>query len=116
MKPFVLGKDNWKKAKVTRKLDERSYEVVSNGHTYRRVREHLRKTGEPFIPNDEPQMDNQGIPDPIVNNDTLSVPETVVDNDTLIVPETVTQNMPEIRRSKRKVKEPEKMKDYVKYK
>ena len=109
MKPFVLGKDKWKKAKVTRQLDERSYEVVSNGHTYRRVREHLRKTGEPFISNDEPQMDNQGIPDPIVNND-IRVPETVVDNDTLSVPETVTQNMTKIR-SIQKVKEPEEMTD-----
>ena len=42
MKPFVLGK----KAVVTNRLDERSYEVYSGDTLYRRNRAHLRKTEE----------------------------------------------------------------------
>ena len=47
MKPFVLGKKSWDKAEVTKRLDERSYEIQSSGTTYRRNREHLVKTAEP---------------------------------------------------------------------
>ena len=42
------GKTEWKKAKVTRVLPYRSYEVVaSDGRTYRRNRRHLRSSQEP---------------------------------------------------------------------
>ena len=47
MKPFVLGQHTWKKAEVTRRLDERSYEVQASGTTYRRNRQHLVKTSQP---------------------------------------------------------------------
>ena len=47
MKPFVLGQHTWKKAEVTRRLDERSYEVQASGTTYRRNRQHLVKTPQP---------------------------------------------------------------------
>ena len=46
MKPFVLGKKEWKKAVVTNRLDERSYEVDTGDILYRRNRAHLRKTEE----------------------------------------------------------------------
>ena len=49
MKPFVLGKKSWDKAEVTKRLDERSYEIQSSGTTYRRNREHLVKTAEPAV-------------------------------------------------------------------
>jgi len=41
MKPFVLGQHTWKKAEVTYRLDERSYEVQTSGTTYSRNRQHL---------------------------------------------------------------------------
>ena len=47
MKPFVLGQHTWKKAEVTRRLDERSYEVQTSGTTYRRNRQHLVKSPQP---------------------------------------------------------------------
>ena len=104
MKPFALGDDRWKKAKVTQRLDERSYEVVSDGHTYRRVREHLNK--ERSNVNNTPQ-----IPSTEQNIDTNSHSETVSQNDN----DTPGENAPPVRRSSRQTKEPAKMKDYVKY-
>ena len=50
MKPFKLGDKSWRKAKVTARLDERSYTVeTDNGAVYRRNRQHLRKTSEPPV-------------------------------------------------------------------
>ena len=46
MKPFRLGEKEWKKAIVTKRLDERSYEVDTGTTSYRRNRAHLRKTNE----------------------------------------------------------------------
>ena len=43
MKPFVLGQKSWDKAEVTRRLD---------GTTYRRNRQHLVKTAEPYVQHD----------------------------------------------------------------
>ena len=51
MKPFTLGQKVWKKAIVTDRLDERSYEVSDdNGGTFRRNRVHLNKSAEPQTP------------------------------------------------------------------
>ena len=52
MKPFVLGQKSWDKAEVTRRLDERSYEIQSSGTTYRRNRQHLVNTAEPSVQHD----------------------------------------------------------------
>ena len=47
MKPFRLGDKAWKKATVTKRLDDRSYTVeTSEGTIYRRNRNHLKKTAE----------------------------------------------------------------------
>ena len=46
MKPFTKGDKKWSKATVTRRLDDRSYEVEANETTYRRNRVHLKKTLE----------------------------------------------------------------------
>ena len=46
MKPFTKGDKEWSKATVTRRLDDRSYEVEANGTTDRRNRVHLKKTSE----------------------------------------------------------------------
>ena len=47
MQPFRLGKKEWDKATVVRRLDQRSYEVETPSGVYRRNRVHLRKTKEP---------------------------------------------------------------------
>lgn len=49
MKPFVLGQKSWDKAEVTRRLDERSFEIQSAGTTYRRNRQHLVKAAKPSV-------------------------------------------------------------------
>lgn len=46
MQPFIKGRKEWRKAVVTQRLDERSYEVDTGNGTYRRNRVHLRKSGE----------------------------------------------------------------------
>ena len=46
MKPFTKGDKEWSKATVTRRLDDRSYEVEANGTTHRRNRVQLKKTSE----------------------------------------------------------------------
>ena len=49
MKPFVLGQKSWDNAEVTRRLDERSFEIQSAGTTYRRNRQHLVKAAKPSV-------------------------------------------------------------------
>jgi len=56
MKPFVLGQKSWNKAEVTRRLDERSYEVKSAGGTYRRNRQHLVLTPKSTTQQDTPKQ------------------------------------------------------------
>ena len=46
IKPSVLGDKHWKKGTVSKRLDERSYEVQVDGTTVRRNRLHLRKSVE----------------------------------------------------------------------
>ena len=46
LKPFTAGDKRWSKATVTRRLDDRSYEVEANGTAHRRNRVHLKKTSE----------------------------------------------------------------------
>ena len=53
MKPFQLGDKEWKKAIVTKRLDDRSYDIETNQGVLRRTREDLRKTKE--------QMDNESV-------------------------------------------------------
>ena len=47
LKPYKLGDREWKKATVNKRLDERSYEVVTvEGQTLRRNRGHMKPTRE----------------------------------------------------------------------
>ena len=73
MKPFVLGKHDWDKGKVTRRVYQRSYEVQSHGTTYRCNRQHLVKsrplhtqheTAKQTVPEPLPQA-KQTVPDPL---------------------------------------------------
>lgn len=68
MKPFVAGKKTWEKAMVKERLHERSYTVeTANGDTYRRNRQHMRKTKEsmdnPCAPVEQPQRHASSLPD-----------------------------------------------------
>ena len=46
IKPMTLGSKTWKKGVITKRLDERSYEVDTNEGTLRRNRVYLRQTNE----------------------------------------------------------------------
>ena len=70
MKPFTKGDKEWSKATVTRRLDDRSYEVEANGTTDRRNRVHLKKTSEhsppaPLGPPAPAPVVTQPHPDPV---------------------------------------------------
>lgn len=47
MRPLVQGSEKWRKGLVTRRLDERSYEVEHDGRLFRRNRQDLRLSEEP---------------------------------------------------------------------
>ena len=49
MKPYILGDKVWKKGEITKRLDDRSYELLSEGKMLRRNRVHLRPTQESTI-------------------------------------------------------------------
>ena len=50
VKPVHLGESEWKKAKVVKRVDDRSYLIeTSNGSLLRRNRYHLRHTNEPTL-------------------------------------------------------------------
>ena len=77
MKPFQKGVDVWKKAVVTRQLDERSYEIQSADHLYRRNRVHLKPAREcnPTLPTlSESQQDSQT--SPVSQSAIPNAPET----------------------------------------
>ena len=48
IKPWQIGKSEWQKGFIKRRLDERSYEVQLPQGVLRRNRVHLRKTSEPL--------------------------------------------------------------------
>ena len=72
MKPFALGDRVWKKGQISKRLDERSYEVqVGDGNLVRRNRGHLKPTSEPVTlqvnkDNDKPPDKPPIIPKPML--------------------------------------------------
>ena len=82
MKPYVLGDKVWKKGEIIKRLDERSYEVLSDGKALRRNRVQLRQTKEPqqerpdtTQETSEPQM----VPTaPIKNPDQVELPNVEI--------------------------------------
>ena len=50
MKPYQKGKTEWKKAVITKRLDERSYELETDNQTYRRNRVDLKPVKLPETP------------------------------------------------------------------
>ena len=69
LKPLTPGDKRWSKATVTRRLDDRSYEVEANGTAHRRNRVHLKKTSEHTPPaplgTPAPAPVTQPHPDPV---------------------------------------------------
>lgn len=58
----MLGKHDWDKGKVTRRLDQRSYEFQFQGTTYRRNRQHLVKSPPAHT---QHEAAKQTVPDPL---------------------------------------------------
>lgn len=75
IKPFQLGDKQWAKGTIVKRLDDRSYEVESNGYqgTIRRNRVHLRKSKELS----DTQADNKPVPavQKTMGNRNISVPK-----------------------------------------
>ena len=109
-RPMILGEDKWRSAIVTRRCDERSYEVESSGNYYRRNRQDLKVSNEA---DDTPQsrecessksMDNPELP-PVVTPD--STEEKVQES------KKTTDIDDTVRRSSRQRRPPLRFKDYV---
>ena len=108
MRPFTLGKKVWEKAMVTKRLDERSYEVETQAGIYQRNRVDLKE---------------QSLPRPLEQNPTLAVTPDKEKTSPSMPPETPAANQPPSeqkttlspvsQRPKRNTKEPEYLKDYV---
>ncbi len=78
MKPMVLGKKTWDKGVITKRLDERSYEVETDSGTLRRNRVYLRKTSEP-----EPDVHDVAVETPQDSMDIQNaIPSHVAVNET----------------------------------
>ncbi|XP_072178187.1 uncharacterized protein [Diadema setosum] len=129
MKPFQPLDDKWRKARVQRRLDERSYEVCSGGHTYRRNREHLRAAKSARIPDSDVYIpDIHGSMDGS-NNTAHSLPTAQAtqpdadDQKDVSTSATTTQtsrppadpDINKLRRSSRRRHPPQLMKDFVTY-
>ena len=121
MKPFVLGQHTWKKAAVTRRLDERSYEVQASGTTYRRNRQHLVKTSQP-----SEQQALAKEPHPVPSTDCkvtttgqdtqhIASPQNQAEgkSDTTTLPSPCDSGAVKRSRSGRAIKSPARLKDYV---
>lgn len=125
-KPFTGSDRTWKKATVLRRLGDRSYEISCHGHVYRRNREHLRAVRAPpasslmlptYLSNGRQSKDDSTSVGP-------SRPTTQPQAHPADVPLTegagphgTQSTAPDesLRRSLRSVREPVKMKDYLRY-
>ena len=81
MKPHVLGNKGWKTALVSKRLDERSYEIAAEDENiYRQNRIHLKPTNEP-----PPSFDmrftkhDNNKPEPMVRREDRPVQLAVLD-------------------------------------
>ena len=78
MKPFRLNDKVWKKAVVQKRLDERTYELLTdNGNLTRKNREHLRPSKEP-----PPAFNNAAVPRLAVSNQETESKETETEKPT----------------------------------
>ena len=128
LKPYKLGQKEWQKGMVTKRLDERSYEVETTSGTLRRNRVHLKKTSEPPVtanqiaenylmtPTDASEPCESGVPaskqQPVQHSQPLQQPDTT-QGSTPQLPATGQGTTPKLRRSSRATKTPVRLKDYV---
>lgn len=128
IQPFVK-KDTWKKAVVTKRLDQRSYEIESDGTTYRRNRVHLNQKPNPTVNNQTlPEATFEQSPSrptakeimpntPTVPTNASTVPTNTphVPTNTPRVPTNtphVPKNVPKATRAGRVIKPPPWLKEY----
>ena len=109
MQPFKLGDKKWKKATITERLDERSYLLETpDGATYRRNRQHLKKSSEDKV--------TKAIPDTTpVREDTEphhTAPQAEPLQDTATA-EPANDPAKSIERPRRTRQKPAYLKDYV---
>jgi len=117
MRPFRLGRKEWEKATVTKRYNERSYEVESTNGAYRRNRVDLKQTQT--IPTKSPAQDRKGNPEMTQNKDQN---QTLAASPNKPTPETSHQPKEQRttpaavivqQRPKRAIKEPAYLKDYA---
>lgn len=113
MRPMIKNSDKWRKGLVTKRFDERSYEVECEGTIYRRNRVDLRATNEPIDnPEDKGVMSNENAQEPKGNEPMNNVPNTINDeeivHDRQIVHDRSNEQMTETprRQSRTKVQSP----------
>ena len=120
MQPIQSGNEEWKEGTVTKKLKSRSYEVSSNGKTYRRNRKFLRRSVESR--NDQPPLEYNSMPNAFdrtsrsVNNEVhqssnnnVVCPSNVNENPDPVIPSALSATGSTQTRSGRTVKPPERL-------
>ena len=130
IKPFVKNNKEWQQGTVSRRLDERSYEVITPTSTLRRNRVYLRKTNETATNSDEPAntqniMPCINLPEAPSTSDNVEPQNAVAnsnDNNKPSASESDNTNdnsakdttAPVTTRSGRRVKQPAKYNNFVK--
>lgn len=125
LKPYKLGQKEWQKGIVTKRLDERSYEVETTSGTLRRNRVHLKKTSEsppvteaenylmtPTATEPSESCAPTSKQQPVQQSQPPQRPATAQES-TPPLPASGQEATPELRRSSRATKTPTHLKDYV---
>jgi hypothetical protein len=110
MKPFMLSQKEWQKGQVTKRLDERSYEVTTPSGIYRRNRVHLKKTSEPSPVHEKVDTPDRSIPESMCESQNVVPP--IVKTPVKQSP-TVHASVTPVRKPHRDVKKPKYLNDYV---
>ena len=119
VKPWEVGKKEWQKGVVKKRLDERSYEVELPQGVLRRNRVHLRRTNEsaPKAADTQDEQCNEPQPqDPVSETHELpsqTATEAPSQGATEVHPPATPVKAPELRRSQRVRRVPKHLEDYV---
>ena len=123
VKPWHVGKKEWQKGVVKKRLDERSYEVELPQGVLRRNRVHLRRTNEsaPTAPDTQDEQCNEPQPQPQPQDPVSGTPrlpsqtatEAPSQGATVVQPPATPVEAPELRRSQRVRRAPKHLEDFV---
>lgn len=113
IKSFALGKHDWDKEKVTRRLDQRSYELQSHENIYRRNRQHLVKSPPVHTQHEIAKQQYQTHYLKPNNHDTGSGLLTTQSVNSQTSHLEAKQSSPLCTRSGRVIKEPVRFQDYI---